>query len=46
MVHASNNECMQTWVETGEGAYCIRCFGTPGNGFSTLGDNHALPDHP
>ena len=26
MVHASNNECMQTWVETGEGNYCLRCF--------------------
>jgi hypothetical protein len=28
MVHASNNECMQTWVEFGEfGNYCIQCFG-------------------
>jgi hypothetical protein len=26
MVHASNNECMTTWVETGLGNYCLRCF--------------------
>lgn len=26
MLHASNNECMQTWVESGIGNYCIRCF--------------------
>ena len=26
MVHAGNNECMSTWVETGKGAYCIKCF--------------------
>jgi hypothetical protein len=26
LVHAGNNECMSTWVETGEGAFCIKCF--------------------
>ena len=26
MVHAFNNECMQTWIETGNGEYCLRCF--------------------
>ena len=26
MVHAANNECMQTWVESGAGAHCIKCF--------------------
>lgn len=26
LVHAGNNECMQTWVETGKGAYCLACF--------------------
>lgn len=26
MLHAFNNECMSTWVETGRGNYCIRCF--------------------
>jgi hypothetical protein len=25
-LHAFNNECMQTWVETGKGNYCIFCF--------------------
>lgn len=28
MLHASNNECMQTWVEFYKwGNFCIRCFG-------------------
>lgn len=26
MLHAGNNECMQTWVETGKGPYCIEDF--------------------
>ena len=26
MLHAANNECMRTWVETGDGYYCIDCF--------------------
>lgn len=26
MVHAGNNECMQIWVETGKGPYCVMCF--------------------
>lgn len=26
LVHAFNNECMQTWVETGCGPFCLRCF--------------------
>lgn len=26
MLHAENNECMQTWVETGAGHFCIQCF--------------------
>ena len=26
MVHAFNNECMQTWVETGDGNFCFACF--------------------
>lgn len=25
LVHIGN-ECMQTWVETGQGAYCLTCF--------------------
>jgi hypothetical protein len=25
-VHAFNNECMQAWVETGQGNYCLICF--------------------
>ena len=26
MLHASNNECMQPWVETGGGPFCVPCF--------------------
>lgn len=26
LVHAGNNECMRTWVETGRGSYCLACF--------------------
>ncbi len=26
MVHAGNNECMRTWVETEFGNYCSGCF--------------------
>lgn len=26
MVHCSNNECMQTWLETGRGPHCAPCF--------------------
>jgi hypothetical protein len=26
LVHASNNECMTTWVETGKGGFCIEHF--------------------
>ena len=26
MLHAANNECMSTWVETGVGNFCLLCF--------------------
>lgn len=26
MLHAFNNECMQTWIETGKGNFCVACF--------------------
>ena len=26
MLHASNNECMQTWIETEFGNFCTNCF--------------------
>lgn len=25
-LHAFNNECMQMWVETAIGNYCLKCF--------------------
>jgi len=30
MLHAANNECMQTWIETGKGNFCTHCFCTMG----------------
>ncbi len=26
MLHAANNECMSTWVESGKGNFCLLCF--------------------
>ena len=26
MIHAHNNECMQTWLETSSGNFCTKCF--------------------
>jgi hypothetical protein len=26
MIHAGNNECMDAWVETGKGNFCLSCF--------------------
>ena len=26
LIHAGNNECMETWVETGVGNLCLSCF--------------------
>lgn len=25
-IHAANNECLSTWVETGKGNFCLNCF--------------------
>lgn len=37
MLHAGNNECMRTWVETGVGNFCVTCF-------AALPDVDALDD--
>lgn len=37
LLHAGNNECMQTWVETGKGNFCLPCF-------ARLQDASALDD--
>ena len=26
MLHAHNNECMQAWIETDRGNFCLACF--------------------
>lgn len=26
LIHAGYNEVMSTWIETGKGNYCIKCF--------------------
>lgn len=36
LVHADNNECMQTWVESDWGIYCLTCF-------ATMHGAHCLP---
>jgi hypothetical protein len=37
MLHAFNNECMTTWVESGLGNFCLACF-------AALPDSDALED--
>jgi len=44
MLHAFNNECMQTWVETGKGNYCIWCFMRVTKGPEVLEEEWGLPD--
>lgn len=45
MVHAPNNECMITWVETGVGEWCLSCFALL-EWSDLLDEKHALPDLP
>ena len=26
LLHLQSNSCMRTWLETGRGNYCVRCF--------------------
>ena len=26
LLHLQTNSCMRTWIETGRGNYCMRCF--------------------
>ncbi len=42
LVHAFNNECMQTWVETGKGPYCLACFAAEGGEVLEERDGWAL----
>lgn len=35
------NECMQTWIESGEGNFCISCFAAE-NDACCLGDDYGL----
>jgi hypothetical protein len=37
LVHRQNNSCMRTWVETGRGNFCLRCF--------VLAAGGTTPDH-
>ena len=41
LVHAFNNECMQTWVETRSGNYCLKCFSEIGG--TVLSEHLSLP---
>jgi hypothetical protein len=37
LLHLPSNRCMRTWVETGQGNFCMRCF--------VLAAGGATPDH-
>jgi hypothetical protein len=37
IVHLPSNSCMRTWVETGNGNFCLRCF--------TLAAGGGTPEH-
>jgi hypothetical protein len=37
LLHLPSNRCMRTWVETGDGNFCLRCFVVAAGG--------ATPDH-
>lgn len=41
LLHAENNECMQTWVESGQGNFCLLCFAYIGG--VSLEDEWSLP---
>lgn len=37
LLHSQRNSCMRTWIETGRGNFCIRCFVVVAGGLA--------PDH-
>ena len=48
LLHLSSNSCMRTWVETGQGNFCVRCFVLAAGGLvpedpSRLGGVDCLP---
>jgi hypothetical protein len=43
LIHSANNECMQTWVETGRGGFCLRCFFARCDDNGVLGPEYGLP---
>lgn len=42
MLHCSNDECMQPWVETGKGNFCITCFANIATA-TGIGKEYGLP---
>ena len=43
LLHAGNNECMTTWIEAGNGNFCLKCFSTTQN--EVLEENSSLKGH-
>ncbi len=43
-VHASNNECMSAWIETGRGPYCVGCFSRTVAAEGYVEDDWGLPN--
>ena len=34
LIHAQTNSCMRTWIESGRGNFCVRCFIVVAGGFA------------
>lgn len=40
LLHLSSNSCMRTWVETGHGNFCVRCFALAAGGLLPADPSH------
>ena len=40
LLHLPSNSCMRTWVETGQGNFCVRCFVLAAGGFVPADPSH------
>ena len=44
LVHSGINECMTTWIETGNGNYCFKCFSIERLGVDEFSEYHRILD--
>ena len=40
LLHLPSNSCMRTWVETGHGNFCVRCFVLAAGGLVSADPSH------